>query len=950
VAIVAGGAWRRLGGWAGKLLCIDEEAAAIAAEPASAPRVAVAPAGAAYVIYTSGSSGSPKGVVATHAGVCNYVLWSAAAYEVQAHGGASLHTPLAFDLTVAALLTPLLAGRPVALIPEQIELAGLPAALAREGYGFLNLTPAHLELLRGAAASVAAATARLTLVVGGEQVLGEAVGAWLAAGARVWNEYGPTEATVGCTSYEAPAATGPAPVPIGRPIANARVYVLGAEREPLPVGMPGELWVGGAGLARGYLGRPDLTAERFAPDPFGAERGASGERLYRTGDRVRWRRDGHLEFLGRVDDQVKIRGHRVEPGEVRAALEACPGVERAAVVASAEQPAGGPRLVAYVVPRAGLPAPEPETLRRLLRERLPEPMVPSAFVALAALPLTANGKLDRRALPPPADEERAWRPPRTAVEERLAAIWAEVLGRERVGVDDNFFALGGHSLLATQVVARVRQVLGRDLELRHLFAEPTLAHLASRIETAGAAGGTALPPIARRAPGVAAPLSFAQQRLWLLDRLDPGGCAYNMAGGLRLAGPLDAAALARALDEVVRPHESLRTRLVAEDGAAVQRVDPPRPGLLAAVDLRALPAAARQATLAARARRQALAPFDLARGPLVRAELLRLAAREHVLLVTLHHAVADGWSLGVLVRETTTLYASFASRGALGGLPELPVQYADYAIWQRAWLAGGELAAQLDYWRERLRGLPYPDLPSDWPRPASPSARGAGERVRLGRELVERLRALCAREGATLFMALAAGWDVLLALAGGEPDVAFGTAVANRRRAELEGLIGFFVNTLVLRTRVVAAASFRELLGKVREAALGAYAHQDVPFERVVEEVAPERQLGRMPLFSTFLALQNLPGGAALLPRLPGLAVEEVRLPPRTTAFELSLLLEEEEEDGGVGGWAVYSVDLFGPPTVRRMFERLARALEQAAADPARPVGDLDLLSAAERR
>ncbi|HEX2091228.1 MAG TPA: condensation domain-containing protein, partial [Longimicrobiaceae bacterium] len=700
--------------------------------------------------------------------------------------------------------------------------------------------------------------------VGGDRVpaelLDEMRGAFPAAETQVL--YGPTEATVLATAYRVPGEGETGGHRIGAPLGGVRLYVCDAAGSPLPPGVPGELWIGGAGVARGYLGRPDLTAERFVPDPFS---GRSGARLYRTGDRVRWRADGGMEFLGRTDAQVKIRGFRIEPGEVEAALLRRPGVREAAVVAREDAP-GEERLVGYVAPAAGEGL-DPAELRAHLRGELPEYMVPSALVVLDALPLTPTGKTDRHALPAPeAASAEVYTAPRTPAEERLAGIFAEVLKRERVGAHDDFFALGGHSLLATRVVSRVREAFGVELPLRALFEAPTVAALAERVASAppaqgDPAGGGALSPTSRlllrerlsgwegrpaspdgirRVPrDRPLPLSFAQQRLWFVEQLDPGNPTYNMPFPLRLRGALDTGALERALSEIVRRHEVLRTVFGEVDGEAVQIILPLRGLPLPEIDLRGLAGPAREAEMQRLADRDAMRPFDLRRGPLLRATLLRIGEEDRGVLLNVHHIVADGWSTGLLVGELSTLYRTFAE-GRPSPLPEPQVQYADFAAWQREWLTGARLEEQLAYWRHRLAGAPPTlDLPTDHPRPAAPSARGATRHFHLSVEDSRAVRALCLREGVTPFMAFLAAWQLLLARYSGEEELSVGTAIAGRNRVELEGLIGFFVNTLVLRAELVGRPSGREVLWRVREATLGAFAHQDVPFDRLVEELAP---------------------------------------------------------------------------------------------------------------
>ncbi|HEU0052591.1 MAG TPA: condensation domain-containing protein, partial [Longimicrobium sp.] len=623
------------------------------------------------------------------------------------------------------------------------------------------------------------------LLFGGEAVDPDAVRRVIEAGGpeRLLHVYGPTENTTFSTWHRVDAvAPGARTVPIGRPVAHSTARVLDAALRPVPAGVPGELYLGGDGVARGYLGRPALTAERFLPDPFASEPGA---RMYRTGDRARWTADGALEYLARLDGQVKIRGFRIEPGEIEAVLLRHEGVRECTVLAREDAP-GERRLVAYVVGGAGA-----DELRPHLRKRLPEYMVPSAFVGLDHLPLNANGKVDRRALPAPgytADERHV--APRTPLEEVLAGVWAEVLRLNRVGVEENFFALGGHSLLATRVASRVRELLGVELPLRALFEDPTVAALADRVEALRRAGVPPLPPVVPAPRDGPLPLSFAQERLWIVDRMEPGAAVYNVPAALRLSGALDAAALERSLGEIVRRHEALRTTFREAAGGPVQVVAPFAGFTLPVEELSGLDDDAREAEVERRAAAEAARPFDLAAGPLFRAALLRLGAGEHVLLLSMHHIVSDGWSLGVLVRELSALYAAFRE-GRESPLPDLPVQYADHAAWEREQLRGEALERRLAYWRGRLEGAPaLLELPTDHPRPAARTYRGAHLPVHFPASLRERLEALARGEGATLFMVLLAAFQALLAKYAGSEDVVVGSPIAGRTRAEVEGLIG----------------------------------------------------------------------------------------------------------------------------------------------------------------
>ncbi|HXO18741.1 MAG TPA: amino acid adenylation domain-containing protein, partial [Thermoanaerobaculia bacterium] len=930
-------------------------------ESATAPEERAAEENLVYVIYTSGSTGQPKGVMVPHRGVAAYLRWACRQYGLSPGRGAFLHTGLAFDLTVTSLLGPLMSGGAVTVAGGE-GVSGLVRAMARGGRGLVKLTPSHLPVLSAALAAALGedwearcADLAEVLVVGGEALSGASLGVWRRHAPELWvaNEYGPTEASVGCCVWMGPAGSiGEGEVPIGRPIAGARLYVVDRAFRLVVAGVEGELLIGGGGLARGYLGDPQRSAERFVPDPFGDE---PGGRLYRTGDRVRRGETGELVFVGRVDDQIKIRGHRVEPAEVEAALLRHPTIAEAAVVAREDVP-GDRRLVAYVVGQER--EPEAAELRDFLSRSLPAWLLPSAYVATAALPRTASGKVSRRALaalPAPEREarEEGFVAPRTPVEELLAGIWEEVLRVERVGVGDSFFDLGGHSLLATQVLSRVQESLGVEVPIHHLFERPTLAALAEEVaaraaETWAGEIGKAPPPLLAqpRIEGEHPPLSFSQERLWLLDQLDPGDLSYNLPAAVRMRGRLDVAALAASLSEVVRRHAVLRTRFAVSAERPVQVIAPAARPALPVIDLEGLPAARRVEEAERLSATVIWQPFDLAVGPLFRAVLLRLAVEEHVALLVQHHIVSDGWSVAVMVREVGELMRALA-RGEPPLLPALPVQYADFAAWQRQWLAGDVLAEEVAHWRRELDAAPEVlELPWDRPRPAG-EWRGPNGMlpVSLGEGLGRRLRALCRREGVTLYMALLAAWAALLGRHSGADDLLVGSPVANRTRMETEGLIGFFVNLLVLRADLAGDPAGSELLARVRKRALAAYAHQDLPFARLVAELRPQRSLAHTPLFQVLLTLQNAPG----IPlELPGLTVESLALPiaPPTARYDLSLTLAEGP--AGLRGMLEYRRDLCDPTTAARLLAHLEALLAGLVADPRSRLSQLSLLTAPE--
>jgi hypothetical protein len=719
---------------------------------------------------------------------------------------------------------------------------------------------------------------------------------------------------------------------LGRPIDDTRVFLLSPHGEPVPVGVAGELHVAGRGLARGYLRRPALTAERFVPDPFAAE---PGSRLYRTGDLARYRRDGEIEFLGRVDQQVKVRGFRIELGEVEAVLAAHPAVEQAAA-GTHSYGRGDLRLIAWTVLREAA-AVGAEALLAWVRERLPEYMVPSALVLLPALPMMPNGKVDRRALPlPVAVEGPAGKAPRSPVEELVAGFWAEILGGARPGLHDDFFALGGHSLLAIRLLARLRAATGVELPLRAVFGHPTVAGLAAEIERSlRTQEAPALPPIEPQGVLDDAPAPSTQERLWLFHQLDPGGSVLNVPHPLRLSGPLKPAVLAACLAEIARRHASLRTTFAYGAGGLRQRIAPPGSlaiPLLPVIDLGALPPPLREEEARRLTDGEAREPFDLAAGPLWRARLLRLGEEEHRLLLTFHHSIVDGWSADLFDRELAALYPAAEGAGTaerLSPLPEPALQYADFAVWQRRWLTDQILAPQLAWWRRQLAGMPPAlDLPADLPRPSRQSFRGAVRGLLLPPELAAGVRELGRREGSTLFMTAFAAFAALLGRYTGRADVVLGTPAANRHRPGTEGLLGFFVDNLVLRLDLAGDPTFRELLGRAREVALGAYAHPDLAFDRLVEELDPARDKSRSPLIQVMLLVQAV--GEPL--RFAGLCAEPVEV--HTGTSQLDFTLSVVDGPRGLTLAAEYSTDLFTGETVDRMLAHLSLLLAAVAAEP----------------
>jgi amino acid adenylation domain-containing protein len=913
----------------------------------------------ASIIYTSGSTGQPKGVMIEHRGIVNLLVDNPAIEFRPGDHIAHCSNP-AFDASTFEIWGALLNGASLLILSQ---------ADVMEPETFISLLKKHkvsiallpVGLFNQYVEPLAKIASKLRyLLIGGEALEPGAIRQLLThkPPRHLLNAYGPTEITVYATLYPIKSVAEDArSIPIGRPIANTQIYILDAHGQPVPVGVTGEIYIGGAGVARGYWNRPELTAERFVPDlfpspaPSGHPLPQAGEgnvgavaRMYKTGDLGRWQADGNIEYVGRNDFQLKLRGFRIEPGEIEARLAALPSVREAVVLLRDD--AGGKRLVAYLTPSdnsdATRKALTPENLRRSLSAVLPDYMVPGAFVTLAALPLTPSGKLDRRALPAPGDDDlvrQAYEPPQGETEAALAAIWIEVLKLKKAGRYDNFFELGGHSLLAIQVVTRVRQQFNTELSLRDVFEHPRLLDLARLLQQTGTQALPAIEPVSHNQN---IPLSWSQQQLWFLEQLGEGGAAYHISGALRLKGQFDPELLEAALDAIVARHESLRTTFVNIDGTPGQNVRIPSPFALRIVDLEFAEEA--DAEIKRHIAEEVGTPFDLLTGPLIRGCLLRLAADDQLLLITMHHIVSDGWSMSILVREAGVLYEAF-QRGEYNPLPPLTIQYADYAWWQQH-APEEQLAEHLDYWREQLRGAPaLIELPTDRLRPAVQSHAGSSVPLQINAELTAALNTLAHNHGATLFMVLFAGWAILLSRLSTQDDIVIGTPVANRPRHELEALIGFFVNTLALRVDLSGNPDISEFIDRIKALTMAGFVHQEAPFEKVVETLRPERSLSYSPLFQVMLAFQSEPEDRL---ELPGLTIGMQALERTHAQFDITLALREDG-DGTLRGGLEYARDLFDEATVTRWLGTLQTILRGMVADETQTIGALPILSPAER-
>ena len=954
----------------GITICLDQDWSTIAKQSTVSPLVEVDQHNLAYIIYTSGSTGQPKGVMIEHRSVVNYILTTIREYGITSEDQILQFSSICFDASVEEIFVSLLSGATLVLRTEemlrssedfwqccqkwQLTVLGIPTAYWHQLAAELTLD--NLPILSNIK----------VIFIGGEAIQPAKVQQWQTVTGhysplpRLFNGYGPTEATIATTFYEftSPTTTN---VPIGRPISNTQIYILDACLQPVPVGVAGELHIGGMGLARGYFNRPELTQEKFIPNSFEKDEvipptplnkgGNEPSKLYKTGDLCRYLPDGNIEYLGRIDNQVKIRGFRIELGEIETVLSQHNAVKTAVVIAQ-EDETNQKRLVAYIIPQLEIiSAPKEKNslnvteLRQFLKAKLPEYMIPSAFVILESLPLTPNGKTDYRALPAPEfQSQEQYIAPRNPIEEILSSIWAKVLKVAQVGIHDNFFELGGHSLLATQLISRIREAFQVEMPLRELFVAPTIAELSQEIKRLSEGEQLTELPILPRDKAAELPLSFAQTRLWFLAEFESNSSFYNIPLALRLEGNLNSEILIQSLEEICDRHEALRTNFITVDGIPTQVIQA-RTWTVTVVDLQHLSGSEQAITSQELAQNQAIQPFDLAGEPLIRITLVVLSETEHILLVCMHHIVSDGWSMGVFLQELTALYNAYI-QGLSSPLNPLSIQYGDFTLWQRQWLQGEVLQQQLDYWQKQLAGAPaLLSLPTDRPRPNQQSFAGGHLPFSLSLELTEKLTQLTQEQGVTLFMTLLTAYAVLLYRYTEQEDILIGTPIANRNRREIEGLIGFFVNTLVLRIDLSGKPNFNQLLGRVREMAMDAYAHQDLPFEMLVEVLQPERDLSHAPLFQVDFLLQNSPPSPL---ELTGLTATPLTTENETAKFDLTLAMENTGAE--LKGVWEYNTDLFDGSTIERLTGNFITLLEALVVNPQQPIFQLPLLTEVEAK
>ncbi|MFP5265687.1 MAG: amino acid adenylation domain-containing protein [Blastocatellia bacterium] len=935
-----------------EMLCIDLLHPAYLGAPRENPKTSVTAENLAYVIHTSGSAGQPKGVAITHGSLVNYTEYLCKKLELgDAPGQEALQfallSTITADLGNSCIFPSLVSGGCLHALSYDLvtDSSALAAYNAAHHFDIIKIVPSHLSALL-AASNGENILPRRWLILGGESLPPKLLNSIEKAnrGCRILNHYGPTETTIGSMAVEVEPAdlyAEMSSVPIGYPINNTSVYVLDESGEPVPQGLPGELHIAGRGLARCYINQPEQTAAHFIPDPF---TDVAGSRMYRTGDLVRRLQDGSIEFLGRTDHQIKIRGFRIEPGEIESVLNRFPGVH-AAFAQSCQDAGGQQQLVAYIYPQDRSSV-DTAQLREFLADHLPQYMQPAWFVTLRELPLNSNGKLDRSALPLPQPEvnsDQAAAVQLTHIEEILTGMWAELLGVNNIGIHDNFFHHGGHSLSATQMISRVREVFQVELGLRTLFEAPTPAALAAAIDEAGTRQqGTAPEPIRSVPREGELPLSFSQQRIWFFEQLTPGNPSYIILTAARMTGRLDVAALEQSFNRLIRRHESLRTVFLSRGGQPFQHILPAARVRIPVVDLTCMAEGQRESMLRQLAKEETRRPFCLSEAPLFRCALYRMRPDQYVLVLVIHHIICDGWSIGALNREVTEFYNAICEcRSPL--LPDLAVQYADFSVWQRDRMRGAVLDEQLTYWKRQLGGeIATLRMPTDRPRPRLQTFRGASKFFTLSNGLTQALMAVSRRHTATLFMTLMAAFKALLYRHTGQTDIVVGTGIANRNRKEIEGLIGFFVNTLVLRTDLSGNPTFKNLLGRVREVMLDAYAHQDLPFERLVEELQPRRDPSRNPFFQVLFHFQNFP---PLSFQLPGLEVAPIGLELGSVNFDMTLSMSRSGDV--LSGTLDYNTDLFEPKTIDLFLKRFEMLLDMVAQDADLRLLDIPLTSEA---
>ncbi|KYC36562.1 non-ribosomal peptide synthetase [Scytonema hofmannii PCC 7110] len=910
-----------------------------------------------YVIYTSGSTGQPKGVMIPHRGICNQLYWRQTSFGLTQADKVLQTISFSFDPSVWQIFWCLSFGGQL-ILPHpggHQDTAYLVKTVIDKQITILALVPSILRVLLEEEGIENCKSLR-HITCGGEALPIELVERFftcLNLENVLHNCYGPTEASIDTTFWTCQRGTHGIFAPIGRPISHAEIYVLDENLQPVPVGEPGELHIGGVGLARGYFNRPELTDEKFIPNPFNKAtvKNSFGlpclDRLYKTGDLVRYLPDGNIEFLGRIDHQVKIRGFRIELGEIEAKLGTHPAVQQTLVMAREDVP-GDKQLVAYVVvdpEQNSTQRPSHTELRLFLQDKLPHYVIPASFVFLDTMPLNPNGKVNRHALPAPdkgSYSKNNFVEPLTPIERVLSAIWAEVLGLEVIGIHDNFFELGGHSLLATQVMSRIRRALGVEIKVKLLFETPTIANLANAIavqnQGTGSCEDRVIPRLANRR---SAPLSFAQQRVWFLEQLEPNSPTYIISQALRLQGTLDVSVLQQSLDAIVAHHEALRTNfIVSVDGSPIQVFQEPRSMELKVIDFTQEQKSEINSQVLDYLNQEAQRPFNLSSDLMLRAALCRVDHQEHVLLLVMHHIASDGWSMGILWEQLATVYEAFSNK-LPNPLPKLPIQYADFAVWQHQWLSGQVLNQQLDYWKAQLAGAnTVLELPSDKPRPPVQTYRGAMQSLILPQILATSLTARSQQEGVTLFMTLLAAFGTLLHRYTGQEDILIGSPIAGRDRAEIEDLIGFFINTVVLRINCSGNPSFSTLLNRVRQMALEAYTHQDMPFEKLVQELQPERDTSRNPLFQVWFNMLNLKD---IKLELPGLVVEPIHMPEAASKFDLTLYVTEQQQ--GIKLELVYNADLFEPERIVEMLTQFHHLLVQIGETPQQNISCLSLVT-----